>query len=311
MAAWSLATQSRELRLCGRPRARPSPGHRGRGRRTRTGRTADARTTTCRRCRSTRPAAPTARRPPRRGRRRRRRGSRRVARRGAHRDWSCDNLFLGRRAPADTAEADVARPGVHHLRPAGCRSVAQAVGVGAQVRAALDHACARSGTAAAPGRSSAPGHHRAGSPARSTACRRRRGAAGSTSRRSTPRRCRPCRTGRSRWPGKLPTGAVRSEPALPGAPPGEVGSVPGVRHDPARRAVPRRPRCTSPPRGRRGRRTPTRPRSGRSAPAQSAYASGVLVGDVDDRVVRAALHRAARPLAGSTSRRRASRSTTG
>ena len=40
---------------------------------------------------------------------------------------------------ADAAEADVAHPGVDHLRPAGGGAVALAVAVGAQVRAALDH----------------------------------------------------------------------------------------------------------------------------------------------------------------------------
>ncbi len=174
---------------------------------------------------------------------------------------------------ADAPEADVAHPGVDHLRPPGRRPVAQAVGVGAQVRAALDHLAARPGTAAGPGRSSAPGRRRGGSPARSRACPTSSGCRWSTSRRSTPRRCPPCRRARSRWRGSCPTGAVRDEPALPGAAPREVGAVPGVRHDPAARVAASSPQVYA---------VPSRPPRaayshsasvGRSAPTHAAYAA--------------------------------------
>src|SRR4051794_814254 len=45
----------------------------------------------------------------------------------------------GGRLASYAAEADMTHPGVDHLRAARRRTVAQAVGVGAQVRAALDH----------------------------------------------------------------------------------------------------------------------------------------------------------------------------
>ena len=219
------------------------------------------------------PLLAAARRARRRGTPRRRRGWARAARRAAGRQVMVGLLRCAGVGPSHAPEADVAHAGVDHLRPAGGRPVAQAVGVGAQVRAALDHLAADPELRLGAGRSSPRGRRRAGSPARSRACRRRRGAGWSTSRRSTPRRCRPCRRARSRWPGSCRPARCATKPLSPGAAPGEVGPVPGVGHDPSARAGPRRPRCTPCPRGRRGRRTPTRPRSAASAPAQVAYAS--------------------------------------
>ena len=81
-----------------------------------------------------------------------------------------------------------------------------------------------------------------------------------TSRCTTPRRCRPCRGGRSRWAGSWRP--ARSRPARP-RPRRGSGSCPG-RCSPSSvpRAADRRPTRTAAPRGRRARRTRTRPRSG-------------------------------------------------
>ena len=98
-------------------------------------------------------------------------------------------------------EADVAHAGVDRLRPPRGRPVAQAVGVGAQVGAALDHLAPdpelRLGRVVARLEVAAAGVLRGAA----RPIRRRRGGGWSTSRRSTPRRCRPCRRARTRWPG--------------------------------------------------------------------------------------------------------------
>ena len=260
MAAVVAGEQRRELRRLGELGVGLDRGSSARRRRSRTARRSGARTTACRRCRSRRPAPPTgtssdgveeghdARR-----------GWRRAARRAGS---SSVMVSPFRWAGSSYApEADVAHAGVDHLRPARGRPVAQAVGVGAQVGAALDHLARRSGTAAGPGRSSPRGRRRAGSPARSTAMPASSGCR-LVHQSSVHSQTLPAMS-KSPNPlaGKLPTGAVREEAALAGAAPREVGPVPGVGHDPAagpRLVAPGERRAR---RGRRARRTPTRPRS--------------------------------------------------
>ena len=95
-------------------------------------------------------------------------------------------------------EPEVAGRGVDRLRHPGRRPVAAAVVRRAQVRAALHHPARDAGRVARVDAASSR-RRRAGS---GTCSRRvRSGRAPGTSRRSTPRRCRSCRTGRSRWPG--------------------------------------------------------------------------------------------------------------
>ena len=92
--------------------------------------------------------------------------------------------------PRYAAKPDMAHAGIDHLRSAGGGPVAQAVAVGAQKRAALDDLARYSELRL---------------PRVVTVClaarRRRRRVSPRTSRWSTPRRCPPCRKGRSRWPG--------------------------------------------------------------------------------------------------------------
>ena len=185
----------------------------------------------------------------------------------------------------------MAHPGVHGLRTACGRAVAQAVGVRAQVRAALDDLATDPELRLA--RVEAGLEVAAARVLRGAArdCRRRRGAGWSTSRRSTPRRCRPCRTARTRSPGSSPParcGSSRSH----GCAPGEVRAVPGVRHDPAAAT-----RLVAP-----GERGALETAAGGVLPlglgGQPTTRPGgvrlrVLVGDVHDRVVRAPLDRAA------------------
>ena len=203
-------------------------------------------------------------------------------------------------------EAEVAHAGVDHLRPARRRPVAQAVAVGAQVRAALDHLAADRGTAAGPGRSSARGPRRAGCSGRSRASRRRRGAR-LVHQSSVHSQTLPAMSKRPKpLGGKLPTGAVRRKPLSPVLRQGKSGPsqvlamiraarpglvAPGVRR--ARRA-------------RRGRRTPTRPRSAGAAPAQRAYASASSWATCTTGWSSRRFDRARRALAGAASTRRAS-----
>ena len=94
---------------------------------------------------------------------------------------------------------------------------------------------------------------------------------------STPRRCRPCRTGRSRSAGRRrPARCLRSRRAQ--VLPWEL-ALPGIGHQPARRGRARPPRRRRRPRAPRAPHTPTRPRS--EAPCRpSGVGLGVLVGDL-------------------------------
>ena len=200
----------------------------------RAGRSGASRTTGCRRCRSTRAGAPAGSSEAAvEERQDRRRG---CAPRPPRRQ---EVRVCGHRAPPPSG-AGRRRTGTRGgwcrcrssavVRAAG--PVAQAVGVGAQVGAALDHLAADRGTAAGPGRSSPRGRRPAGSSGDAAgACRRRRDGGWSTSRRSTPTRCRPCRSARSRSPGRCPP-VTCGPAALAGAAPREVRPVPGVGHDP-------------------------------------------------------------------------------
>ena len=97
----------------------------------------------------------------------------------------------------DAAKADVRRRGVDRLALARGGAEAQAVVRRAQVRAALDDAP----------RDVLAGQH----PGRAARVLRRGGRrAWRSSRRSTPTRCPSCRTARSRWAGRSPTGEVPS-----------------------------------------------------------------------------------------------------
>ena len=119
-----------------------------------------------------------------------------------------------RRSSPDAPEADVAHAGVDHLRAPGGRPVAQAVGVGAQVRAALDHLAAdpelRLGRVVARLEVAAPRVLRraAGDPA-SSGCRL-------VHQSSVHSQTLPAMS-KSPNPlaGKLPTGAVRRKPLSP------------------------------------------------------------------------------------------------
>ena len=121
------------------------------------------------------------------------------------------------------------RRGVDRLRLARRGPVAEAVVRRAEVRAALDHLArdvlARlAGVVALLGRRDA----RVGRDAARARDARRDGA-GRTSRSSTPRRCRSCRTGRSRSAGSCPTGEVPLVAVGLQVLPGEL-ALPGVRH---------------------------------------------------------------------------------
>ena len=213
-----LVEERRELRYGGHL-GLVGPAAKRRRRRSRAGRSRDARTTACRRCRGTPPgrAGSTSGAASRNASTASRVGP---GRHEGRRVVSCCTGMVTPQAwtstgivgSGDAPEAHVAHSGVDRLRAPGGRAVAQAVGVGAEVGAALDDLATRPGTAAGRRRDSLPGHRLAGSPARSTDSRRRRDDGWSTSRRSTPTRCRPCRRGRTRWPGRNPTGDVRVHP---------------------------------------------------------------------------------------------------
>ena len=142
--------------------------------------------------------------------------------------------------------------------------VTQAIVGRAQVRAALDHVARE--RVAVPGRA-AP-----------------LGVRGGSGRESIPRRCRSRRRARSRWAGTRPTATFPRSRRC-------AGSATGTRlarcwPSPARPGTARHPRRSAHLRARRGRRTPTRPRSAARAPP-TGVRLGVLVGDVRDGVARA------------------------
>ena len=195
------------------------------------------------------------------------------------------------------------------LRSPRRRPVAQAVGVGAQVGAALDdlapdaelrlrRVVARLQVTAA----------RVVRRAARRACVVGVSAA-STSRPSTPRRCRPCRRARSRWPGSC-------RPARCAGTRSRRSCATGSRDRPRcwPSAFPRagrpHPRCTPSRRGRRGRRTPTRPRSAATPPPRTRRRARPR-GRRAPRDGRAAGRRSSSVLAGASSWRRASSATTG
>ena len=162
---------------------------------------------------------------------------------------------------ACTAEAGVAARAVGGVRTARGYTVAVAVGAVAEVRAASDDARAALGRAGGVFR-------------RAVAAARCGGSSGCTSPRTTPRRCPRCCRGRSRWARRRARarfrGSRRPPCCAPGSRPARCCSAA------RRRARARRPRGSDAPRGRRGPRTPTRPRWGgacrptRSRPSRPA-----------------------------------------
>ena len=158
-------------------------------------------------------------------------------------------------ADGSRSESRCARSTCRRLRPGGRRAVAEAVVRRTQVRAALDHPR---------GIGFAFAGARCTGGMRAAAARAMVGAVGEREEvvSSTPRRCRSCRTGRSRWAGSSSTGDVRvavEREVLP-----RELSLPGVGHL-APPGADSSPHAKIGPRGRRRRRTPTRPRSARLA----------------------------------------------
>ena len=158
----------------------------------------------------------------------------------------CTGSLRFRRAH-DAAKADVARRRVDRLALAGGGAVAQAVVRCAQVRAALDHA-ARDVRARLPATRLASASH---ARVARRAAGRRRGVGvpgGEEVATSTPRRCRSCRTGRSRWAGtRRPARCRRSRPArgsATGTRPARCwpsGARPGANSSPHANTAPSRP----------------------------------------------------------------------
>ena len=197
-------------------------------------------------------------------------------------------LSDGTKPVVDAAEPEVAHAGVDHLRSTGGRAVAEAVAVGAQVRAALDHPARDPERRSRPGRSCGRRRHLGGWwPVRSTSRRPvLRGVDRSTSRRSTPTRCPPCRGARTRSQGSCPR-----ERSVSRAAPRRCCAT-GSRARPRLLAMIRPPGLARSPhvnsavrRDRPGRRTPTPPPSAAPGPHPGGVGLRVLLRHVHHRVV--------------------------
>ena len=206
----------------------------------------------------------------------------------------CSPSFDASPGAAYAPETEMAHAGVHHLWPAGGGSVAQAVGVGAQVRPALDHLASDAELRLCRVIARTRSRHREDSSGAQQAERRRIGvAAGPPVLGPLPHVAGHVEAARYPFAGKLPTGEVRVQPLSfvlrqgKSGPsqvlamirpvragfvaPGELGALEAASGGVLPLGL-----------------------SGQIRTGPVDVGARVLVGDVDHRVIRAAFHRAAR-----------------